>query len=69
MLNILGNLYKKSNDLLYNMLIRRDELAQTAEEVRELERLCNEARIRYRRIIKQRMQQSWWDWVMEWVGY
>jgi hypothetical protein len=51
------------------MLIRRDELAQTAEEVRELERLCNEARIRYRRIIKQRMQQSWWDWVMEWVGY
>ena len=69
MLNILGNLYKKSNDLLYNMLIRRDELAQTAEEVRELERLCSEARIRYRRIIKQRMQQSWWDWVMEWVGY
>ena len=51
------------------MLIRRDELAQTAEEVRELERLCSEARIRYRRIIKQRMQQSWWDWVMEWVGY
>ena len=51
------------------MLIRQDELAQTKEELRELERLCWEARMRYRRIIKQRAQQSWWDWFWETIGY
>ena len=51
------------------MLIRKDELAQTEEEIRELERLCWEARLRYRRIIKQRELQSWWDWFLEMVGY
>ena len=51
------------------MLIRQDELAQTKEELRELERLCWEARMRYRRIIKRRAQQSWWDWFWETIGY
>lgn len=51
------------------MLIRQDELAQTQEEIRELERLCWEARIRYRYILKRRNQQSWWDWLWEVVGY
>ena len=51
------------------MLIRQDELAQTQEEIRELERLCWEARIRYRDILKRRNQQSWWDWLWEVVGY
>jgi len=51
------------------MLIRKDELAQTEEEIKELERLCCEARERYRRIVKQRNQQSWWDWFWETMGY
>ena len=40
------------------MLIRLDELAQTEEELRELERLCWEAKLRYRDILKKRLQQS-----------
>ena len=51
------------------MLIRLDELAQTEEELKELERLCWEARLRYREILKKRLQQSWWDWFCEMVGY
>jgi len=51
------------------MLIRIDELAQTEEEIKELERLCWEARIRYRGILKRRNQQTWWDWLWEIVGY
>lgn len=51
------------------MLIRKDELAQTEEELRELERLCLEARERYRNILKRRQQQSWWDWLFEIIGY
>lgn len=51
------------------MLIRKDELAQTEEELRELERLCLEARVRYRNILKRRQQQSWWDWLFEIIGY
>jgi len=51
------------------MLIRKDELAQTEEEIKELERLCWEARLRYRTILKSRQQQSWWDWFFEIIGY
>ena len=51
------------------MLIRMDELAQTQEEIAELERLCLEARRRYRNILKQRNAQTWWDWLWEFVGY
>ena len=51
------------------MLIKYDELAQTKEELRELERLCIEARMRYRKILKKRLQQSWWDWLLEIIGY
>tara|TARA_B100001769_G_C22089486_1_gene587523 strand:+ start:291 stop:446 length:156 start_codon:yes stop_codon:yes gene_type:complete len=51
------------------MLIRKDELAQTEEEIKELERLCWEARLRYRTILKRRQQQSWWDWFFEIIGY
>ena len=50
------------------MLIRKDELAQTEEEIKELERLCWEARLRYRTILKRRQQQSWWDWFFEIIG-
>lgn len=51
------------------MLIKLNELAQTEEELRELERLCWDARVRYRNILKRRQQQSWWDWIMEIIGY
>ena len=51
------------------MLIRKDELAQTEEEIKELERLCWEARLIYRTILKRRQQQSWWDWFFEIIGY
>ena len=42
---------------------------EIARELRELERLCWEARLRYRKILKRRLQQSWWDWFWEMVGY
>lgn len=51
------------------MLIKLNELAQTEEELRELERLCWDARVRYRNLLKRRQQQSWWDWILEIIGY
>ena len=50
-------------------IIRRDELDNAEEEMRELIRLYNEARWRYRNILKRRKIQTWWDWLWETIGY
>ena len=51
------------------MLIKRDELYNTTDEIIILERLLQEAIWRRRIILKKRQLQDWWDWLLEWVGY
>lgn len=51
------------------MLIKRDELYNTRDEIIILEKLLQEAIWRRRIILKKRQLQGWWDWVLEWVGY
>jgi hypothetical protein len=51
------------------MLVQRNELMNADDEVKELERLLNEAVIRKRRILKQKSLQGWLDWVWELLGY
>ena len=62
---------KKENKKRYNitMIVDRDEVNNVEQEVKELKRLLNEARIRRRYIYKRRKQQSWWDWMLEQLGY
>ena len=52
-----------------SLMARKIKDTDTEEELRELERLCWEAKLRYRDILKKRLQQSWWDWICEMVGY
>jgi len=51
------------------MLIRRNELMNAEDEVRELEKLLNEAFLRRRNILKRKYMQGWWDWMLEFFGY
>ena len=51
------------------MIIHRDELINAEDEIKELERLLNEASLRKRNILKKRDLQGWWDWFMEIIGY
>ena len=51
------------------MLIRRDELMNAEDEIKELERLLNEAFLRRRNILKRKYIQGWWDWMCELFGY
>jgi len=50
-------------------VIKRDELMDAQDEVRELERLLNEAWLRRRNILKKKLMQGWWDWIWEFIGY
>jgi|TARA_B100000674_G_C37122672_1_gene594145 hypothetical protein len=47
----------------------KDRFYIAREEVRELERLLKEARIRQRHLLKKENQQGWLDWFWEWFGY
>ena len=49
-------------------MIHRDELVNAHDEIKELERLLNEAFLRKRTILKKRALQGWWDWLMEIIG-
>ena len=51
------------------MLIKRDELYNTTDEIVVLERLLQEAIWRRRNILKKRQLPGWWDWVWELIGY
>ena len=51
------------------MIVYRDEVRNVEQEVTELKRLLNEARIRRRYIYKRRKLQGWWDWIWEQLGY
>ena len=51
------------------MLIKRDELLNTSDEIAHLEYMIREAIWRRRIILKRRQIQGWWDWVWEKIGY
>ena len=51
------------------MLVIKNELYNAEEEIRELERLLNEAMWRKRVILKKKSMQGWWDWALEIMGY
>ena len=50
-------------------IIVKDRFYIAREEIRELERLLQEARFRQRRLLKQEQKQGWFDWLWELVGY
>jgi hypothetical protein len=51
------------------MLIKRDELINTEDEIKILENLLQQAIWKRRIILKKRQIQSWWDWLFEIIGY
>ena len=51
------------------MLIKRDELRDTTEEIQHLEYLLQQAIWKRRVILKKRQLQGWLDWVWEILGY
>ena len=51
------------------MLVKRDELINTTEEIQHLEFLLQQAIWKRRVILKKRQLQGWWDWVCELLGY
>ena len=48
-------------------IIKRDELMEAQDELRELERLLNEAWLRRRNLLKKKSMQGWWDWMWEFI--
>ena len=47
----------------------KDRFYIAREEVRELERLLQEARLRQRYLLKGDNKQGWLDWIWELFGY
>ena len=45
------------------------QLWNTNEEINILEKLLEELYKKQRELIKNRGQQSWWDYFLEWFGY
>ena len=54
---------------MLNKINDNNLIEQTEEEIQELKRLLKEANDRYRRMLKITDQQSWFDWVLEKIGY
>lgn len=50
-------------------IIKRDDLMNAEDEVKQLERLLNEAWLRRRKILKKKAMQGWVDWIWECIGY
>ena len=50
-------------------MINRDKLYCAQQEVRELEKLLYEAKLRERNALKQQGLQSWWDYICEIIGF
>jgi hypothetical protein len=49
--------------------INRNTISADELEVKELERLLNEAKLRLRQKRKIKFQQGWIDWIFEYLGY
>ncbi len=50
-------------------IIERNKISVDELEIKELERLLWEAKLRLRQKQKKLNQQSWLDWVFEYLGY
>ena len=55
--------------IIISKVIRKDTLINIQIEKSELERLLSEVKIREREILKNRGLQSWYDWLLEQLGY
>ena len=49
--------------------IDRNTISADELEVKELERLLYEAKLRLRKKRKILLQQGWLDWILEYLGY
>ncbi len=49
--------------------IDRNTISVDELEVKELERLLYEAKLRLRKKRKKLLQQGWLDWILEYLGY
>ena len=49
-------------------MINREKIYCAQQEVKELERLLHEAKIRERIALKQEGMQGWWDYILEIFG-
>ncbi len=49
--------------------VKKNKFSEAEEEVKELERLLNEASERLRKIAKVYGRQGWWDWIKELIGF
>ena len=66
---LISNNTRYSNSLI-DFCITNQNLDETIEEILELERLLIEARERLRHEKRKRgIDQSWWDWMWETLGY
>tara|TARA_X000000950_G_C13454096_1_gene473131 strand:- start:338 stop:505 length:168 start_codon:yes stop_codon:yes gene_type:complete len=52
-----------------NYVIVRDKFYIAKEEIKALEHLLKEAKERQRRLLKEKNMQTWWDWILELIGY
>ena len=52
-----------------NKRCRYDKLWYAKEEVKDLERLLNEARIRLNKEFENNGGRSWWQYMWYWFGY
>ncbi len=52
-----------------NKRCRYDKLWYAKEEVKDLERLLNEARIRLNNEFENNGGRSWWQYMWYWLGY
>ncbi|GAG19317.1 unnamed protein product [marine sediment metagenome] len=50
-------------------IVVQDKLTIVKDEIYHLELILNDAYLRKRRILKNDGEQSWYDWLLEWIGY
>ena len=50
-------------------IIERDEIYNAKEEIKELNRLLNEAKERLYKSYYKKRDRTWTEWIMEWFGY
>lgn len=48
---------------------KNDTLVVTLEEIKVLENLIQNLYIKRRILLKDRGEQTWWDYILEWLGY
>ncbi len=49
--------------------VERDEIYNAKQEIKELNRLMNEAKERLYKSYDKIRDRTWGEWIMEWFGY